>query len=297
MSSVNESVGRRMTLGYFVEHYGFDLEPKFATDVTITALADDMDSVRPGCLYIPMNGVDGRRLEQARSRGAYAALVPHALRQSVSQAQFPVLFADPDDAQLGAMASDIAANPSNALAVFALCGADADEVQASVVRLADFLHMLGNPVGVISAAGSTSLERQLELTHPIGIFDVQHTLSVCGEDGAAAVIIALDSQTLRTHALESVGVDVLGSVEDVPPAGTPSSAVVAEQIQRYGFATDKQLRLTIRSEESDALASLSSLADDDASVRRLSLAIAMVLAAGVRRGNIRSALRVSRELG
>jgi hypothetical protein len=286
-----------MTLGYFVEHYGFDLEPRFATDVTITALADDVDSVRPGCLYIPSESVDLKRLEQARSRGAYAALVPHAMRQSAAQAQFPMLFAEPDAAQIGALASDIAGSPSNMLAVFAICGSDADEVQASVVRLADFLHMLGNPVGVISAAGSTSLERQLELAHPIGIFDVQHTLSVCGEDGAAAVIIALDEQTLRPHALESVGIDVLGTIDAAPPAGTPSSAVVAEQAQDYGFAADRQLRLTMRTEESDALSRQSALVQDDASTRRLSLAIAMVLAAGVRRGNIRSALRVSRELG
>jgi hypothetical protein len=76
MSAVSESVGRRMTLGYFVEHYGFDLEPRFATDVTITALADDVDSVRPGCLYIPSESVDLKRLEQARSRGAYAGPSP-----------------------------------------------------------------------------------------------------------------------------------------------------------------------------------------------------------------------------
>ncbi|KAE8128331.1 MULTISPECIES: UDP-N-acetylmuramyl peptide synthase [Bifidobacterium] len=292
MSAVSESVGRRMTLGYLVDHYGFDLEPSFAMDVTITSLADDVDSVGPGSLYIPSHSVDAEHLERVRARGAYAALVPHAMREMASDAQFPLLFAEPDARQIGKLASDIAGKPSGMLAMFAICGEDGDEVEANVVRLADFLHMLGNPVGVISASGSSSLERRLDLRHPVGILDVQHTLAVCGEDGAAAAVIALNERTLRPDALQSVGIDVLGSVDDVRQQSISSLRAA----QGYGFIADKQLTMTMRTEESDVLASQSALGQGDESERRLSLAIAMTLAAGVRRGNIKSALRVSREL-
>lgn len=74
--------------------------------------------------------------------------------------------------------------------------------------------MLGNPVAVITASGSTSMTRTMNLNYPLGILDMQRALSVCAEDGVAAVIIAMDDRTLAEHALESVNVDVLGT-EDV----------------------------------------------------------------------------------
>ncbi|EKF16407.1 hypothetical protein B217_02088, partial [Bifidobacterium bifidum IPLA 20015] len=46
----------------------------------------------------------------------------------------------------------------------------------------------------------------------------------------------------------------------------------------------------------DLLAAQAPFASDRDSIRELSLAIAMVMAAGIRRNNIRSALRVSHEL-
>lgn len=294
MSAVGESVGGRMTLGYLVSHYGYSLEPSFASNVTITALADDLESIRPGCLYIPAESVDVNRLEEARSRGAYAALIPHAMRGVVDDVEFPLLFAEPTPQQLGALAGDIAGNPSNSLAVFAICGEDADEVQANVVRLADFLHMLGNPVGIISAAGSTSLERSLEMRHPLGILDVQHILSVCSEDGAAAVVLAVDAQTLRSNALQAVNVDVLGDVDMVED--DEARTHVDGLTSRYGFTMDKQANIITRNQESDVFAEQAQIVRDAAGKRRLSLAVAMVLAAGVRRSNIRSALRVSQEL-
>ena len=48
--------------------------------------------------------------------------------------------------------------------------------------------------------------------------------------------------------------------------------------------------------QSDLLAAQAPFASDRDSIRELSLAIAMVMAAGIRRNNIRSALRVSHEL-
>lgn len=295
MSSVNEAVGRRMTLGYLVGHYGFDLEPRFATDVTVTSLADDVTDIQPGSLYIPNHAVSQERLAQVRVRGAYAALLPHSMRQVVQDIEFPLLFAEPSAQQIGKLSSDIAGAPANTLAVFGICGSSAQEVQASVVRLADFLHMLGNPVGVISAAGSMSLERDLEFGFPVGIFDVQHTLAVCVEDGAAAMVFSLDDRSLHRDALQSVNIDVLGTTDDVAPSAYHD--YFAKTGERYGFSLDKQSGLTTCTEESDLLAHQTSFVTGKDMERHLSLAISMVLAAGVRRGNIKNALRVSRELG
>ena len=52
MSAVNESIMQRTTLGQLVEHYGWDLVPAFASGVTITSLANDVESVTPGALVI-----------------------------------------------------------------------------------------------------------------------------------------------------------------------------------------------------------------------------------------------------
>ena len=41
MSAVSESMNRRMTLGLLASRYGFDLDPTFATEVTITSIADE----------------------------------------------------------------------------------------------------------------------------------------------------------------------------------------------------------------------------------------------------------------
>ena len=294
MSSVSEAIAQRITLGYVAERYGFDLVPSFASAVTVTSLADDVDSVRPGALFIPQSKISQRVLAQVQEKGAYAAVLPHSMRPIMESPQFPVMFAEPTDQQLGLLASDIAGSPSNALAVFAIGGENKDDVWANVIRLADFLHMLGNPVGVISAAGTTSLERTMPVTHPLGILDIQHILSVCAEDGAAAAIIALDDDTLRQGALQSVQVDVLGA--EGSEAHRDRKAYTEQLRNRYGFTLDRQATMSIRDEESDELASQTDLVHDTDSQRHLSLSIAMVMAAGVRKPNIRSALRVSREL-
>ena len=57
------------------------------------------------------------------------------------------------------------------------------------------------------------------------------------------------------------------------------------------------MRVTHRTDESDTLAELAARGDDPEDKPLLSLAIAMVLAAGVRRNNIRNALRVAGDLG
>lgn len=57
-----------------------------------------------------------------------------------------------------------------------MAGSNTQTVEQGVRDLADFLHMLGNPVGVISAGNSQSLERFLDLNYPLSILDVQRTM-------------------------------------------------------------------------------------------------------------------------
>lgn len=288
MSAVSESVSQRMTLGHLSEHYGWQLKPEFASAVTVTSLADDLDSLSPGALYMSASTVSRDDLIQAQRRGAWAAVVPHSSRADLGEGvDLPLLFGEPTTEQLGKIASDMAGLPGNILAVFAVVADRDEESEAIANKTAEFLHMLGNPVGVIAASGSRSLERPLNLTPPYDILDVQRMLSVCAEDGVAAVVIALDGSTLRPRALQAVSVDVLGS--DIASVGARDVAVLREA---YGFVADKDLRMTRRNAESDGLAAVTTGPDS----RRLSLAIAMGMAAGVRKTNVRNALKVAQEL-
>ena len=279
MSAVSESMNRRMTLGLLASRYGFDLDPTSAAEVTITSIADDVESVRPGALFVPSADVDVHQLSQAQEQGAYDDI------------QIPLIYAEPTMGQLGKLVSDMAGNPSDALAVFAITGKNREIVESEVRNLADFLHMLGNPVGVISSSDSQSLERFLNLGYPLSAIDMQRTMAVCAEDGAAAVILALDEETLREDALQSVSVDVLACDDN-----GLSDAEVAKLVAKFGCAVGKQTRIAGRTQESDLLAEQAATAYGQTDSRSLSLSIAMVLAAGVRKANIKSALRVSRDL-
>lgn len=401
MNAVDEYSRTRVTLGFAAKNYGFEVVPAFAAGVTITSIAHDVRKVRPGCLYVPIGHIDRRQLEAARDAGAYAAMVTPELRSEAAELGMPLLVSSVNPVALGKLACDINADPSSCVATFAVAGDDDDDIHANVIRLADFLHMLGNPVGIISDAGSSSLQRELSLQYPLHIADVQHVLSVCVEDGAAAVVIALNSATLSKNALQSVNIDVLGAeqthraaedasssgyatantkateqlslkapVSAVPPVPTVqltpaepsassqsnSSTVDSAQAestasqaastsvesasqssddsqvekvssdtlpavaalttttslldlppaaptmsfyslrQRYGFCSRDHAYCVTRSADSDELAALADQIGGKDVHRHLSLSIAMVLAAGVRRGTIKSALRVSHEL-
>ncbi|MEE1296042.1 MAG: UDP-N-acetylmuramyl peptide synthase [Bifidobacterium sp.] len=292
MSAISETVSQRMTLGMLVDRYGFDLEPSFARDVTVTSLANDVESVTPGALFIPGHRIDLGRLAKAVQRGAYAVMLPPSMRNAVDDCGVPVLFADPTSQEIGQLASMIAGDPAEAIAVFAIAGQDRHAVAQDVAMLAQFLHMLGNPVGIVCQGDTQSLERFVDLQYPVDAFSVQRVLSVCVEDGASAVIIALDDATLAAGSLESVGVDVLGY--DGPDHQEDIDAMLAEVRERYGCVLDEDSHLAVRTDETDIMAIQADFGPDQA--KPLSLSIAMVLAAGVRKANIRSALRVSREL-
>lgn len=392
MNAVDEFSRTRVTLGFAAQQYGFEVIPSFASGITITSLACDVRNVKPGCLFIPANRADKRQLEAARDAGAYAAMVTPEFRSEAMSVGIPLLVSSNNPVTLGKLACDVNNDPSSFIATFAVAGDDDDEVYANVIRLADFLHMLGNPIGVISAAGSNSLQRELDLEYPLGIVDIQHNLSVCVEDGAAAVVIALNSATLKKDALQSVNIDVLGvesnnalamagsldlyksdsssqaiehsggdlaydssfanSKDKSQASGTleakskvdansedsqdlhdskskessesliysnkkddskidykndskidESSIKSARPVmsfynlqQRYGFISHERSYCVMRSRESDELAALADQIGGKSVSKHLSLSIAMVLAAGVRRGTIKSALRVSHEL-
>lgn len=395
MNAVDEFSRTRVTLGFAAQQYGFEVIPSFASGITITSLACDVRNVKPGCLFIPANRVDKRQLEAARDAGAYAAMVTPEFRSEAMSVGIPLLVSSNNPVTLGKLACDVNNDPSSFIATFAIAGDDDDEVYANVIRLADFLHMLGNPIGVISAAGSNSLQRELDLEYPLGIVDIQHNLSVCVEDGAAAVVIALNSATLKKDALQSVNIDVLGvesnnalamagsldlyksdsssqaiersggdlaydssfanSKDKSQASGTleakskvdansedsqnsqdsheskskessesliysnkkddskidykndskidESSIKSARPVmsfynlqQRYGFISHERSYCVMRSRESDELAALADQIGGKSVSKHLSLSIAMVLAAGVRRGTIKNALRVSHEL-
>lgn len=342
MSAVDEYSRIRVTLGFAAKNYGFEVVPAFASEVTITSIAHDVRNVRPGGLFVPIGHIDRRQLEAARDAGAYAALVSPEFRSEAADLGLPLLVSSANPVALGKLACDINADPSSCVATFAIAGDDDDEIHANVLRLADFLHMLGNPVGVISDAGSTSLQRELSLQYPLNIADVQHVLSVCAEDGAAAVVIALNSATLAKNALQSVSIDVLGveqtqnennsgaesdsksdieseddtkfednsepkdAISNVKVSAKTSSSPLYPAYstgmsfyalrQRYGFSGREHAYCVTRSAESDELAELADQIGGNDVQRHLSLSIAMVLAAGVRRGTIKSALRVSHEL-
>ena len=158
---MSESIAQRVTLGMLVERYGFEVDPPFATNVTITSLSDAVDTVIPGSLFICTHEQEPDVLHAAQA-GAYAALLPRASKGQIANADIPLLYGDFDDRVLGDLASGLAGGPSNAMAVFAVTGADEQAVDAGVSQLSEFLHMLGNPVGVVKSSGSTSLERELD---------------------------------------------------------------------------------------------------------------------------------------
>ena len=292
MSAVSESITRRTTLGDLTERYGWELVPAFASGVTVTSLADDLDSIIPGALVAFGDKTNAQALYRARCRGAYAAIVSPAVRGMLpDDFDLPLLVGGMDACRLGQLACLMAGEPSSSLAVFAVCGDQSVQVAGQLARC---LHMLGNTVGLLSAGGSYSLERTLKLAYPLNALDMQHCLAVCCEDGAAAVAIALDDQSVAPEGLQSVRVDVLGSLQPAPPRA--DQACIERLQNKYGFLFGGKMRLTSCTEESNALARSAAKSLDSLDERHLSLAISMMLAAGIRRSSIRNALRVADDL-
>ena len=290
MSAVSESNAQRMTLADIVEWYGCEIVPAFASPVTVTSLADSVDCVVPGALFVCRDVRQLHDLPQAVQSGAYAVLVDRSLYGQCPALDIPVMFGSVNDHMIGDLACRLVGNPAATLAVFAVTGQDRRQVDADVDQLAQFLHMLGNPVAQISASGSICMTRTLNIDYPMGILDIQRTLAICAEEGVAAVIIAMEAATLAPHALESVAVDVIGARRDT------AERDIDGWKNRYGFIIDRQHHMVCADAGSDALAAEAVGVTDRDHKDRLSFAIAMVMAAGVRRNSVRSALRMADSL-
>ncbi|MBW3087771.1 UDP-N-acetylmuramyl peptide synthase [Bifidobacterium sp. 82T24] len=292
MSALSEASTEHLTVSDLRERYGLITDSKACGKVTVTSLADDMASVTPGALAMPRSDeIDADTILEAERRGAYAVLLPLSAQRFGFRGNIPVLYGDLSTVEQGQMAADISGHPSNSIAVFLLVG---ERTSQQVSDLAGLLHVLGNPVGQISLRHSTSLERHLVEDYPLGVLDVERMLSVFVEDGASAVVIGADEQTLAEGALSAVVVDVCALSEpDDPLSPQPS---LKEAMDRYGVVLRERTHVAHRTAETDDMARHYEGAVDEASDRRLSLAIAMVMKAGVRKGNIRSALRVTKEM-
>lgn len=247
-------------------------------------------------------------IHQAELRGAYAIWLPDRLADDVVGSSIPILLGDLNPADLGQILSNIAGDPSLSIAVFAVAGND---VSNAVVRLGEFLHTLGNPVGVVSKAKLMSLDHPLDLVPPLNMFDVQRALSICLEDGVAALVIAVDDETLQADALQSVQLDVLAmlpedendSIESETEfesetdgnSSVNSSNKLSAISQHFGFALSSQLQVVRSSEATDHLAQQTLRTHDESRINDLSLDIAMTMAVGVKRSHIRHALESVRD--
>ena len=260
--------------------------------MTITSIADDVESVRPGALFVPSADVDVHQLSQAQEQGAYGAIVPHALRGQTDDIQIPLIYAEPTMGQLGKLVSDMAGNPSDALAVFAITGKNREDRGIRSEEPRGFPAHAGQPrrsdqlvrftvIGTLPQSGISSVGHRCATYHG----------GVRRRRRSRCYILALDEETLREDALQSVSVDVLACDDN-----GLSDAEVAKLVAKFGCAVGKQTRIAGRTQESDLLAAQAATAYGQTDSRSLSLSIAMVLAAGVRKANIKSALRVSRDL-
>ncbi len=292
MSAVSESITHRTTLGQLAERYGWALVPSFTSGVTVTSLVDNLDSITSGALAVLGDATNAETLYHARSRGAYAAIVSPAVYETLpNDVDLPLLVGEINARRLGQLACLMAGEPSTSLAVFAVCG---DQSAQAAEQLARCLHVLGNPMGLLSASGSYSLKRALNLDYPLNALDMQQCLAVCCEDGAAAVVIALDGQSVAPDGLQAVSVDVIGSLQSTTPRA--DQAYIERLQDEYGFVVDGRMRLSVCTEESNMMASIAAQSLRSYDERHLSLAIAMMLAAGVRRASIRNALLVADDL-
>ncbi len=192
--------------------------------------------------------------------------------------------------------------------------ADAD-IDPVVSGLYDLLHYLGNPLGVIDKRGGISLERELHLHTPLSPIDIQRMLFVMVEDGATSVIIHIDDSTLEALSLTKVDVDVYtNTVQEtfnVPELGTQHSfrprktkhdeeedlrRVARQNVQPYGATIHDQTMCVETTDDARDLVR-EALGDDDSDrFENLATAVSMVLAAGVKRNSVKSALQLSHEM-
>ncbi len=353
MSALSEASDEHITLGDLRERYGLKGFQSHVDPVTITSVANTVEEVTPGALFLldydsaTVNYGDAFSLiNQASLHGAYAAVISmhdstqlrndqasggqaSAVQSSVDQTSddrilmqcdIPVFTADLSKEDIGHISADLAGQPSDSLAIFAVCGVHA---QKSVEVLGQLLHMLGNPVGIISFAGSRSVDQPIEISYPLNAIDVQKLLAGMLEDGATSVVLSIDDETFDESSLTSISIDVLGLVSEKLSKGNNyeideradtltsylgNRAKIQRILKKYGTAVDNNTHYTEVTEESrqiveSDLENLESMGESihgsaatEYDVDTVAICVAMVMQAGVKKNSIKSALRLSQEL-
>lgn len=345
MSSVNEAVNEHLTIGDIRRRYGINISVPYADTVTVTSIADALEDITPGALYVSSSTqYNPRIVHAAAKRGAYAIAFMITDEEEAHKipldSEIPVLFAQLDNHIRARIAADLTGHPSKALAVFAVQGKRA----VSVMReLYDLLHYLGNPLGVIDYRGGVSLDRELWLKTPLSPLDVQRMLYAMAEDGATSVIIHIDGAVLETDALSEVDIDVYNNsdkaVLNVPQLeimhdsnvkhNTRSRRANVNELRRqaqldvepYGAQVSQQTACVEISDEAHEIvaevvkglrraslgglqaqtnvrdfANASALSMTNIDLLDMATAVSMVLEAGVKRTNVKSALRMAYEM-
>ncbi|WP_018142675.1 hypothetical protein [Alloscardovia criceti] len=341
MSSVSESITEHITIGDIRRRYGISTIGTHRDAVTLTSVADALEDITPGALYISSTSqYDPRIVHAAAKRGAYAVVFMAPDKSRIGQdtddsdaeatsdvidvpidPEIPVLFADLHNDTRARIAADMTAMPSASLAVFAVQGDNAPLVMAELYHL---LHYLGNPLGIIDTRGGVSLERELGLKTPLSPLDIQKMLYIMLEDGATSVIIQVDDSVLEALALTSVKVDVYTNTSretfNVPELETQSMEtqrltqrtflnrranrndaeelrrLARQDVQAYGADISNQTLCVEVTEEAMALVREIIGEKNTEHFNELAMAVSMVLAAGVKRNSIKSALGLSHEL-
>ena len=118
--------------------------------------------------------------------------------------------------------------------------------------------------------------------------DARYTLETDAGDLVYVQNRALRSGPAELMAQLARGERVAGTTRDL--------SAMAELKTRYAFVAEHDMSMTSSTPESDEMAADSPAMYDRVRLGHMSLAIAMVLAAGVRKNNIRSALHVANNL-
>ena len=217
MSFLTGNISGHYTLEDLMHQFKVTSTFPYGRDITITSLTDDTAAASPGCLYLGHGDGDiPAEIRNAQAQGAYCILFPSSVSKVISQkelqsaATVPVLFGDLNQFDLGRLAYMLAGQPTDTLATFGVVGSQATYASDSLAQL---LHLLGNPIGVIDSRRSFSLERELTCTYPLNPIDTEMILSQMLEDGANTVVLTINDRTFKRGALSQVGLDVCGRTQ------------------------------------------------------------------------------------
>lgn len=217
MSFLTGNISGHYTLEDLMHQFKVTSTFPYGRDITITSLTDDTPAASPGGLYLGHGDGDiPAEIRNAQAQGAYCILFPSSVSKVISQkelqsaATVPVLFGDLNQFDLGRLAYMLAGQPTDTLATFGVVGSQATYASDSLAQL---LHLLGNPIGVIDSRRSFSLERELTCTYPLNPIDTEMILSQMLEDGVNTVVLTINDRTFKRGALSQVGLDVCGRTQ------------------------------------------------------------------------------------